>query len=135
MENIVRPQLENFRALYATTLKLFTNFLEFPPVGSDNVVCRQDLSTHIIHHHLNQLPKYPIRRIVSDWNKGKYRQDTEDVLRAVAYSNEYQETVRNSLSSIVWQSSISQSLKNIASAGLSKSLKYSSEKAMKTFSL
>ena len=134
MENIVRPQLENFRALYAPTLKLFTNFLEFPTLNSNNVVCRQDLSPHIILHHLNQLPKYPIRRIVREWNRGKYRQDTEDVLRAVAYSNEYQETVRNSFSSIVWHSSITQSLKNIASAGMGKTFRYSGEKAMKTFS-
>lgn len=134
VENIVRPQLESFRSLYAQTLKLFHNFVEIPIAGSPSSVCRQDVSKHIILHHLNQLPKWPIRRIVREWNRDKYRQDTEDVLRAVAYSPEYKEIVRRCLKDIVWHSSITQSIKNIPTAGFSKSLKYSLAKAKKTFS-
>lgn len=135
VENIVKPQMEAFRNLYSPTLNLFGEFLQSPVDPTERgAVYRQDLSPHIILHHLNQLPRYPIRGIVREWNRGKYRQDTEDVLRAVSYSPDYRDIVRKSLEDIVWRSSITQSLKNIPTAGLFKSLRYSYAKALKTFS-
>lgn len=134
VENIVRPQLENFQSLYSPTLKLFKNFVECPPDPIEDGVFKQDKAPHIVLHHLHQLPKWPLRKIVREWNRGKYRQDTEDVLRAISFSPDYQEMVRRSLESIVWSSSIFQSLKNIPTAGFKKSMRYSYAKAMKTFS-
>jgi translocator assembly and maintenance protein 41 len=133
VENIVRPQIENFRSLYMPTLKLFKNFVTCPAEPIENGVFQQDTSPHIILHHLNQLPKWPLRNIVREWNRGKYRQDTEDVLRAISFSPDYQDIVRRSLVSIVWNSSIFQSLKNIPTAGFSKSIKYSIAKVKKQF--
>jgi mitochondrial translocator assembly and maintenance protein 41 len=133
VQNIVSPQLENFENLYSPTFKIFDKLFEYPT--GDVIECKQDKSAASILHHLNLLPKWPVRRIVKEWNRGKYRMDTEDVLRAVACSNRYRDTVKQSLQSIVWQSSIKQSIKNIPTAGISKSLSYSWSKALKTFNL
>lgn len=135
--NIVQPQIENFRNLYGPTVSLFRTVLDYPKMddGSSDAMCRQDKSPAVILQHLNLLPKFPIRRIVREWNRGKYRMDTEDVLRAVAGSPTYQDIVRKSLADIVWQSSVKQSIKNIPTAGFQKSLSYSWSKALKTFNL
>lgn len=136
VKNIVKPQIENFRNLYKPTLDVFKSILNFSLTGDEHKVSwQQDKGPLVILQHLNQLPKHPIRRIVREWNRGRYRSDTEDVLRAVACSPRYQDIVRKSLADIVWQSSIKQSLKNIPTAGLKKSLSYSWSKALKTFSL
>lgn len=134
VENIVRPQMDSFRSLYAPSLKLLTDFVQPPADPSiSDATFQQDLSPIIILHHLNQMPKWPIRRIVREWNRGKYRQDTEDVLRAVSYSQDYKDIIKRSLADIVWNSSVVQSIKNIPTAGFAKSLKYSYAKAIKTF--
>lgn len=133
--NIVRPQIEHFRNLYAPTLEIFKQILNFSLSGDEhNGKWQQDKSSTVILQHLNQLPKWPTRRIVKEWNRGRYRSDTEDVLRAVACSPRYQEIVKKSLADIVWQSSVKQSIKNIPTAGISKSLSYAWSKALKTFS-
>jgi mitochondrial translocator assembly and maintenance protein 41 len=131
VHNIVEPQLDNFRNLYAPTVDLFKTVFEY----NIDDKCRQDKSPLVILQHLNQLPKWPVRRIVREWNRGKYRMDTEDVLRAVACSPQCEDIVRKSLADIVWQSSVKQSIKNIASAGIGKSIDYSWSKALKTFNL
>lgn len=133
--NIVKPQIDNFRSLYAPTVELFKNVLEYPTADETSlgVLCRQDKSLPVILQHLNQLPKWPVRRIVREWNRGRYRMDTEDVLRAVAGSAKYQDVVRKSLADIVWQSSVKQSIKNIPTAGIGKSVEYAWSKALKTF--
>lgn len=135
VENIVKPQIENFRNLYAPIVELFRSVLDYPKGDDEVVKCRQDKSPQVILQHLNQLPKWPIRRVVRAWTTGRYRMDTEDVLRAVAYSPKYQEIVRKSLADIVWQSSVKQSIKNIPTAGASKSIDYAWSKALKTFNL
>jgi len=136
VKNIVKPQIENFRNLYKPILEVFKSILNYSMDGDENSVnWQQDKGPLVVLQHLNQLPKYPIRRIVQEWNRGRYRSDTEDVLRAVACSPQYQDIVRKSLADIVWQSSIKQSIKNIPTAGLKKSLSYSWSKALKTFNL
>lgn len=137
VQNIVQPQIENFRSLYSPTIDLFRSVFDYPSSLSEtsDAICRQDKSPAAVLQHLNQLPKWPIRRIVREWNRGRYRQDTEDVLRAVACSPKYQEIVRKSLADIVWQSSVKQSIKNIPTAGIGKTLEYAFAKALKTFNL
>lgn len=135
VQNIVRPQIEHFRNLYAPTLNVFKQILDFSIVGDEfKNKWQQDKSSLVVLQHLNQLPKWPIRRIVREWNRGRYRSDTEDVLRAVACSPSYQDILKKSLADIVWQSSVKQSIKNIPTAGISKSLSYAWSKALKTFS-
>jgi translocator assembly and maintenance protein 41 len=135
VQNIVRPQIEHFRNLYAPTLNLFKESLNFTFSGDEfKSKWQQDNSSMVVLQHLNQLPKRPIQSIVREWNRGRYRSDTEDVLRAVACSPRYQDIIKKSLADIVWQSSVKQSIKNIPTAGISKSLSYAWSKALKTFS-
>uniref|UniRef100_A0A240PLJ6 Phosphatidate cytidylyltransferase, mitochondrial n=1 Tax=Anopheles atroparvus TaxID=41427 RepID=A0A240PLJ6_ANOAO len=134
VNNIVRPQIENFRNLYATTLDEQRHCLELPVSASDNQICTQDLSEATILAHLNGLPKWPVRLIVERQTSGRYRQDTEDILIGVSRASNYKEIVAKCLRSIVWSSSVWQSIKNIPTAGASKSIRYSWAKALKTFS-
>lgn len=135
VQNIVRPQLVGFRELYAPTLKMFRDYISFPTAIKHEIACEQDISPIARLHHLSSLPKWPIRNITRDWNRGRYKQDTEDVLRAVAYSSICPETVQRSLNSIVFKSSAKQSLKNIPTAGFAKSIKYSWAKIQKMLNL
>jgi mitochondrial translocator assembly and maintenance protein 41 len=136
VQNIVKAQVDNFRSLYAPVLELYKSILHYSLTGDATAATwQQDKTPVVVLQHLNQLPKWPIRRIVKEWNRGRYRSDTEDVLRAVACSPHYQDAVKKSLADIVWQSSVKQSLKNIPTAGIFKSLSYSWSKALKTFNL
>jgi translocator assembly and maintenance protein 41 len=136
VQNIVKPQIENFRSLYAPVLELFKSSIDYSLTGDEyEVTWQQNKEPLVVLQHLNHLPKWPIRRIVREWNRGRYRSDTEDVLRAVACSPRYQQLVKMSFSDIVWQSSVKQSIKNIPTAGFKKSIAYSWSKALKTFSM
>lgn len=150
VENIVKPQLGGFRNLYTPFIKMLGDYVEFPmykitvdrnekgdalPTKSisfcekdEKVMCRQDISPLAKLHHLSQLPRWPQKALTRYWNRGNYRQDTEDVLRAIAYDPDNSAVVEQCVKDIVWRSSVSQSLKGILTAGLVKSVKYSSQK-------
>ena len=128
VNNIVRPQMENFKILYGPTLRKMKNYVHFP---IDDFVCMQDLSQKAILHHLNNLPKWPIRRIAARHSVGRNRHDTEDILQNLAKSSNYKKVVERSFNDIVWHSSITQSIKNIPTAGLEKAVRYSWAKIVK----
>lgn len=134
VNNIVEPQVEVFQALYEPVIKTLHEFVEIQNSDSSRI-CRQDVSPVARLHHLNQLPRTPQRSLVRFWNKeaGGKRQDTEDVLRAISFDTDIDIIVANSIKDIVWRSSIAQALKGIITAGLIKSVRYSSKKIMKMF--
>lgn len=90
--------------------------------------CSQDVHPLSKLHHLNQLPKCPQKALVRLWNKGTVRQDTEDVLRAIANDPDCGDVVKHCIKEIVWNSSVTQSLKGVLTAGVKKSIVYSSKK-------
>lgn len=139
VENIVKPQLLNFRNLYSPFIRTLHDYVDFPmlqvPEGDREVCseCSQDVSPLARLHHLNQLPRWPQKALTRFWNRGNLRQDTEDVLRAIAYDPDCNLILQKCIGEIVWKSSVSQSLKGILTAGLWKSVKYSSRKIKKMF--
>lgn len=135
INNIVLPQLDNFRKLYEPILKNFDQYLDIPRNGDGKVTCHQDVSPEARVYHLNQLPRMPQIKLVRNWSQGPRSQDTEDCLRAIAHDPDSGNILDEVLKDIVWKSSVSQSLKGILTAGLSKSVKYSAEKILKMFNV
>ncbi|CAG9823587.1 unnamed protein product [Phaedon cochleariae] len=151
VENIVKPQVPGFRKLYQSFLMTLRDYVDIPvekiEASHDEIEqitkvydpnqpplqCSQDTSPLTRLHHLNQLPRWPQMAMTRFWNKGTIRQDTEDVLRAIAYDPDCGLIVKKCIADIVFKSSISQSLKSIMTAGLLKSVKYSSRKIKKMF--
>lgn len=116
VRNIVQPQLEEFFHLYQPFLKQFSHCLH---AKSSTVFCdsrfSQDKSPDIIQNHLRDLPV----RLSNKINNSE---------------NHLEKQLRATMAQIVCRSGITQSLKNIPTAGLTKSLRYSWRKALKTFS-
>ncbi|XP_044266532.1 phosphatidate cytidylyltransferase, mitochondrial [Tribolium madens] len=141
VENIVKPQVQSFRNLYGPFISTLTDYVDFPILQETDKEkqkvsssCSQDVSPLARLHHLNQLPRWPQKALTRFWNKGVLRQDTEDVLRAVAYDPDCDLIVATCIRDIVFKSSARQSLKSIATAGLLKSVRYSSRKILKMLS-
>lgn len=155
VSNIVKPQLLGFRNLYRPLIKNLHDYVDFPDINlekhstkltdtcQDNLKviessdseamlhCRQDKNPLAKLHHLNQLPRWPQKALTRFWNRGVHRQDTEDVLRAIAYVSDCGAIVEQCINDIVWKSSVRQSLKGILTAGALKTIKYSSQKVVK----
>lgn len=131
INNIVLPQLTYFKQLYSPILQHFENYVDIPKSDKMTVICHQDISPATKIHHLNQLPRIPQVNLVRAWSQGPRSKDTEDCLRAIAYDPDCGEILEECLKEIIWRSSISQSLKGIATAGFVKSIQYSTTKIMK----
>lgn len=150
VDNIVKAQMLGFRNLYKPFLLHLPDYVEFPMLRrnisstsevdttnnesesiSESSYCAQDVGPLAKLHHLNQLPRWPQKALTRYWNKGNFRQDTEDVLRAIAYDPDCGKIVNQRINEIVWDSSLRQSLKGILTAGLFKSIRYSGRKIKK----
>ncbi|XP_059619666.1 phosphatidate cytidylyltransferase, mitochondrial [Phlebotomus argentipes] len=115
VKNIVKPQLESFHKLYSPFIVQQREWLQCPE-SIGGMYC-QDKSERIVLDQLKSIPfVYPATAL------------------SVRLREDYREHLRNILRSRVFRSSALQSLKNIPTAGLVKSLKYSYKKALKTFS-
>lgn len=128
VRNIVQPQLESFIALYAPHLNEFSHCLQLPQAVNSNEEIVQNKSTDIICKHLHQLPSTVILKLLKNQPK------SNKTLEILAKDPQLPSKVAKCLESIVWRSSVTQSLKNIPTAGLAKSISYSWKKALKTFS-
>lgn len=131
ISNIVLPQLYYFKQLYEPILKHFENYVDIPKSDHMATMCHQDTSPETKIHHLNHLPRTPQVKLVRAWSQGPRSKDTEDCLRAIAHDPECCEILEQCLKEIVWRSSLTQSLKGILTAGLTKSVRYSSAKIIK----
>ncbi|KAK6024331.1 hypothetical protein OSTOST_09864 [Ostertagia ostertagi] len=101
-------------------------------VGEDKDKVLQDGSTAAIYHRLNLLPQTVLERIQKNWNRrNKWQKDTEEVLFSLAHRHDVTLHVEGAISSIVAPVALSQSLKNAASAGFSRTFIYSLAKLTK----
>ncbi|KAH8310713.1 hypothetical protein KR044_002715 [Drosophila immigrans] len=136
VQNIVTPQLADFFALYRPSMKQLAEYLavdmhgQVPGSLKPSITFEQDKSRAATRFHLRQLPSELCRRLAKNAAcKGDYL----DVVEHLCESPMLPQIVQVSVNDIVWRSSITQSIKNIATAGVFKSLQYSYRKAKKTF--
>ncbi|KAF8367703.1 hypothetical protein PRIPAC_85532 [Pristionchus pacificus] len=93
-----------------------------------------DASTPAIYHRLNLLPYEVVTRLMINWNREhKTMIDAEEVvvLFALARRHDVADHIERTISTIVRDSSLKQTAKNALSAGVLRSIKYSSEKLIK----
>lgn len=134
VKSIVEPQVAKFRHLYTPTITNLKTLIHFAPEGGDGN-CQQDISPGAKHYHLSQLPSNPLRLIeIFHFKKSMGKEaGTGDVLDHLAHDPKCADILKKALSTIVWQSSVRQSIKGILTAGLFKSLNYSTRKIGKMF--
>lgn len=130
--NIVKPQMENFRQLYAPylTSDSMQSLINRNPITNHY---QQDSSSKVVLHHLNLLPKHVQQQLYVIWNKNGGSRDLDDVLQSLSSSYVVSANVKHAVANIVWNSSTWQSFKGILSAGFIKSFKYSASKLRKMY--
>lgn len=131
VKNIVGPQLKDFFKLYKPVLKSLSPYVAMGAEKKENkIFFEQDKSVKAIEHHLKSMPSHMRDRIrCNSTVKGSYL----EVVQWISSSGNIHDILSMSLHDIVWRSSLKQSIKNIPSAGVAKSLVYSYRKALKTF--
>ncbi|XP_014086217.1 phosphatidate cytidylyltransferase, mitochondrial [Bactrocera oleae] len=137
VRNIVVAQEKDFLNVYLPVMQTLTDYVGVDfnarEIGSDKTIVQfeQDKSLLAIIHHLRNAPDELQKRIVRN---SAFKGDYMKIVPHLANSHNLLELIQTSVNDIVWRSSITQSIKNIPSAGLFKSLIYSYRKALKTFS-
>ena len=126
IRNIVKPNIHHFRELYETILD-GEQHLHWQ---KNDDVFEQNIESASRIHHLNLLPANLSTQLVKRKrpNSNSYG---EEILKSYAYDSDCSEQVQDSIATIVKKSSLSQSIKGIFTAGLTKSLVYSSSKVKK----
>ncbi|XP_060650183.1 phosphatidate cytidylyltransferase, mitochondrial isoform X1 [Drosophila nasuta] len=136
VHNIVAPQMADFYALYQPIMKQLAEYVavnmhgEEPGSLKPSITFEQDKSRAATRFHLRHLPQELRRRLQKN---AACRGDYCEVVEHLCITPLLPKIVQVSVNDIVWRSSISQSIKNIATAGIFKSLQYSYRKANKTF--
>ncbi|XP_031623714.1 phosphatidate cytidylyltransferase, mitochondrial [Contarinia nasturtii] len=120
--NIVDAQLEDFLKLYKRQLRALSDCVHVPDLSkTSNAKIQQCKSRETTLKHLQALPE----RVL-------------DILKMTNGSVEalpdIPKELHTALVNINWENSVGQSMKNIPTAGIFKSIKYAGRKAMKTFS-
>ncbi|KAL5290586.1 TAMM41 family protein [Megaselia abdita] len=130
VQNIVKAQTDGFFNLYYPIFKKSSNFIGVGKFDQGGHYFEQDKSIDSIEKHLHSLPKNLQRHILSNSGQNKsYR----EVISKLSSKDTLAKVVQSSVDDIVWSSSIRQSIKNIPSAGVFKSLVYSWRKILKQF--
>ncbi|BFF90604.1 phosphatidate cytidylyltransferase mitochondrial [Drosophila madeirensis] len=138
VHNIVTPQISEFFALYQPSMSRLEPYLavnmhgQKPGTRKPAILFEQDKSRLATSQHLRRMPKELRRRLQSN---AASRGDFPEVVEHLSLSPLLPKVLQASVNDIVWRSSVTQSVKNIASAGVFKSLIYSYRKAQKTFAV
>lgn len=112
VQNIVKPQVEQFLALYQPYLTYKSEIIQLvSPADSKERIFQVDRSPEALQVLMKDLPV-------------GYQQEVK---------GDYSGALANSLARTVFKSSAIQSIKNIPTAGLVKAIQYSYSKAKKTF--
>ena len=129
VRSIVNSNIENFRHLYQPIL-LPSRQLHF---WSSSGKYQQSHDSSVIFSRMMSLPKNLQRKMLQSLGGGKIKQSClEETFSEVSKDGEKcSKLVKNGLQSIVGRSSLTQSIKGIATAGGYRTLLYSSQKITK----
>lgn len=125
--NIVKNNIEDFRLLYSNILRDCPQVVYKPQQGKLEV----DKSPEGQFIQLMALPRTLQQRITKIVDPPGKNRDVEEILLQVAQDPDCGSVVQQGVSSIVKTSSLTQSIKGIATAGIWKSVSYSSKKLIK----
>lgn len=125
VRNIVTPQLNEFYAYYLPVLRQLAQdgLVSLPGDATGRIT--QDVSSQAVLRHLRQLPQN-VRGMLAH---------TDDGLEEWSERPGLRQRLGECLETIVFGSSVGQSLKNIPTAGLGKAVRYSWQKVLKTFNM
>ncbi|XP_070137485.1 phosphatidate cytidylyltransferase, mitochondrial [Drosophila bipectinata] len=138
VHNIVSPQINDFFALYQPALGELSQFVAVNMKGQEPgsrkpaILFEQDKSQTATAYHLRKIPGQLKSRLQKN---AACRGDYPAVVDHLSVAPQLPKVLQASVNDIVWRSSVTQSIKNIASAGVIKSLVYSYRKAQKTFAV
>ncbi|XP_041747798.1 phosphatidate cytidylyltransferase, mitochondrial [Coregonus clupeaformis] len=125
--NIVKENVQQFRILYNSILQECPQVVYKPQQGKLEV----DKSPEGQFVQLMALPRTLQQRITQLVDPPGKNRDVEEILLQVAQDPDCGSVVQQGISSIVKSSSITQTAKGIATAGLLKSVSYSAKKLQK----
>lgn len=125
VKNIVEPQIDAFLKLYTPNLKGMSNFVHVPDYTAviDKRI-KQDKSHTTILKHLKALPTRCHLML----------EELKEPIERLALTSNYSAVVLGAIGNINWECSVSQTFKNIPTAGLLKAIRYGTKKFLKTFS-
>ncbi|XP_055376982.1 phosphatidate cytidylyltransferase, mitochondrial [Condylostylus longicornis] len=155
VHNIVSPQLKEFYELYKIPISKISSCVTQIQNNNDDIrkiLYEQDKSKISIKEHIKALPnnlKFIVIKNfakISDKNHKNEilmeleniddikNEKTEEIIEIISNNEKTcNKLISKSVDEIVWRSSITQSIKNIPTAGILKSIFYSWKKALKTF--
>lgn len=136
VQNIVKPQIDAFNNLYDETFQThFSDFMYRRAIGDARFENSQSLDPKTRFHHLQYLP-YPVKaKLMHSFTKKiPEKNEIDEHLKRISHNKKHAMLLQETLRSIVWNSSVWQSIKNIPTAGVTKSIRYSWSKVLKTFS-
>ena len=125
IRNIVVTNMDHFRELYGGILEKEKHLYWNKTLD----VFEQDMESNSKYYHLNMLPKNVCSHLYKSLKAKEI--DTESCLHHISQDSKCSDYVKSSICDIVKKSSLTQSVKGIATAGIFKSVIYSSAKLKK----
>ncbi|KZT09121.1 Mmp37-domain-containing protein [Laetiporus sulphureus 93-53] len=129
VQNIVGRQTEQFKELYHRLVVALPGV--HWPAHMETI--QQDTSAHARAAHLRKLPSNLLKHITEQYASEVHPKEADETMywTSLAGDEKLPQIIDHELRKIVRQSSTAQSLKGIVSAGLGKSVRYSTEKINK----
>ena len=121
VHSIVAPNVARFAEIYEPMLRVQRQHLHWHESAG---VYEQSVDSATQCHHLHLLPKAVQSALVLHRNADGRHRDTEDVLRSFSHDRECCHVILHAVRGIVQNSSVSQSVKGLFTAGLLKSVRY-----------
>jgi len=132
IDNIVCHQIKKFDELYSSVIKMNTSLKDYVSWNEASRTISQDKSPAHTYRNLCLLPNNLKSEICSRYGPVARSYECEAAFQSLSRNIECEKVVASAVASIVFRSSLSQSLKGILTAGLAKSLRYGRKKITKS---